>query len=106
MKSPWWLAVVWVCAIPFPPMCKAQEAPRVVHVIVALADNEHQGIVPVPKALGMAMIRPGICIGARRTACGRISGTATSGKRFRPCRDRQRRFWSGRSFISLRGVSF
>ena len=30
----------------------AQERPRVVHVFVALADNEHQGIVPVPKALG------------------------------------------------------
>lgn len=27
-------------------------APRVVHVLVALCDNEHQGIVPVPKALG------------------------------------------------------
>ncbi len=30
----------------------AQSAPRVVHVFVALADNVHQGIVPVPKALG------------------------------------------------------
>lgn len=30
----------------------AQEKPRLVHVFVALADNEHQGIVPVPKALG------------------------------------------------------
>jgi hypothetical protein len=30
----------------------AQERPRLVHVFVALADNEHQGIVPVPKALG------------------------------------------------------
>src|SRR5262249_38683994 len=27
-------------------------APIVVHVIVALCDNEHQGIVPVPKGLG------------------------------------------------------
>lgn len=27
-------------------------SPRVVHVFVALADNEHQGIVPVPAALG------------------------------------------------------
>lgn len=26
--------------------------PLVAHVVVALADNEHQGIVPVPKALG------------------------------------------------------
>lgn len=29
-----------------------QNRPRVVHVFVALADNEHQGIVPVPAALG------------------------------------------------------
>ena len=30
----------------------AQGNPRLVRVFVALADNEHQGIVPVPKALG------------------------------------------------------
>jgi len=30
----------------------AQTKPRVVHVFVALADNQHQGIVPVPAALG------------------------------------------------------
>lgn len=30
----------------------AQPKPRVVHVFVALADNEHQGIIPVPPALG------------------------------------------------------
>jgi len=30
----------------------AQDKPRVVHVFVALADNAHQGIVPVPAALG------------------------------------------------------
>jgi hypothetical protein len=29
-----------------------QTSPRVVHVFVALADNEHQGIVPVPARLG------------------------------------------------------
>lgn len=29
-----------------------QSKQRVIHVFVALADNEHQGIVPVPKALG------------------------------------------------------
>src|SRR5258708_19708491 len=27
-------------------------SPRVVHVFVALADNQHQGIIPVPPALG------------------------------------------------------
>jgi hypothetical protein len=30
----------------------AQDRPRVVHVFVALADNQNQGIVPVPAALG------------------------------------------------------
>ena len=30
----------------------AQGKPRVVHVFIALADNQHQGIVPVPAALG------------------------------------------------------
>jgi hypothetical protein len=30
----------------------AQTKPRVIHVFVALADNAHQGIVPVPAALG------------------------------------------------------
>ncbi|MBI3195272.1 MAG: hypothetical protein HYZ34_12530 [Ignavibacteriae bacterium] len=30
----------------------AQVAPRVVHVFVALCDNENQGIIPVPKILG------------------------------------------------------
>ena len=32
--------------------CAGQASPRVVHVFVALADNQHQGIVPVPAALG------------------------------------------------------
>src|SRR5229473_8150857 len=30
----------------------ARASPRLVHVFVALADNQHQGIVPVPAALG------------------------------------------------------
>jgi hypothetical protein len=30
----------------------AAQAVRVVHVFVALADNQHQGIIPVPLALG------------------------------------------------------
>lgn len=29
-----------------------QTKPRLIHVFVALADNQHQGIVPVPAALG------------------------------------------------------
>ena len=37
-----------------PPVSHAAEAspPRSIHVFVALADNEHQGIVPVPKTIG------------------------------------------------------
>jgi hypothetical protein len=31
---------------------ETQASPRVVHVFVALADNQHQGIVPVPAVLG------------------------------------------------------
>jgi hypothetical protein len=31
---------------------RAQASPRLIHVFVALADNAHQGIVPVPAALG------------------------------------------------------
>lgn len=42
------LALLSVLARPI----SAQSACRVVHVFVALADNEHQGIVPVPAALG------------------------------------------------------
>jgi hypothetical protein len=38
-----------ICAFPF---LAAQASPRVVHVYVALADNQHQGIVPVPPKLG------------------------------------------------------
>src|SRR5947208_7021777 len=34
-----------------PPIALA-DRPRVIHVFVALADNEHQGIIPVPAALG------------------------------------------------------
>jgi hypothetical protein len=47
-----WVAValfVW-CSFTFSAV--AQSSPRVVHVFVALADNQHQGIIPVPAALG------------------------------------------------------
>jgi hypothetical protein len=30
----------------------AKSSPRIVHVFVALADNQHQGIIPVPSTLG------------------------------------------------------
>lgn len=30
----------------------AESSPRIVHVFVALADNQHQGIIPVPPVLG------------------------------------------------------
>ena len=41
------------CLLFFAPgFVSAQTKPRVVHVFVALADNEHQGIIPVSPALG------------------------------------------------------
>lgn len=39
------LSLIWLCGA-------AQASHRVVHVFVALADNDHQGIIPVPAALG------------------------------------------------------
>ena len=36
----------------FPNRVHSQKKPRVVHVFVALADNLHQGIIPVPAVLG------------------------------------------------------
>jgi hypothetical protein len=44
------LALCWFLSVP----SRAQEAgpPRVIHVFVALADNQHQGIIPVPPKLG------------------------------------------------------
>ncbi len=44
------LAVVLTSVMPT--VCKAADTTRVVHVFVALADNEHQGIVPVSARLG------------------------------------------------------
>jgi hypothetical protein len=47
-------AVFFLAALLFcvPGVATGQTKPRVVHVFVALADNEHQGIVPVPTFLG------------------------------------------------------
>src|ERR1041385_8951207 len=42
------LAILWCTAV----LVSAQQPPKVVHVFVALADNENQGIVPVPARLG------------------------------------------------------
>jgi hypothetical protein len=41
------LSVFWLAA-----SAVTSASPRIVHVFVALADNQHQGIVPVPAALG------------------------------------------------------
>ena len=46
----WAALLALVCLVAAPLL--AQAPPRVVHVFVALADNEHQGIIPVPKRLG------------------------------------------------------
>lgn len=49
-----WLAVGFACAqTPSPPKANApSERTRIVHVIVSLADNKYQGIVPVPATIG------------------------------------------------------
>lgn len=45
--------VLFYCARPcYSQQLSQKPKPRVVHVFVALADNAHQGIVPVPAALG------------------------------------------------------
>lgn len=41
-----------ICGISRPACAQAPSNVKVVHVFVALADNAHQGIIPVPKALG------------------------------------------------------
>jgi hypothetical protein len=43
--------LLWLAA---PCLSFAQTPVRVAHVFVALADNQHQGIVPVPATLGDA----------------------------------------------------
>jgi hypothetical protein len=50
-----WILAVLLAFITCPSSLSAQEAEaalRVIHVFVALCDNVHQGIVPVPAALG------------------------------------------------------
>src|SRR5437879_13864434 len=51
ITAPWIgfaILVLFSLAIP----STVQSSPRVVRVFVALADNQHQGIIPVPAALG------------------------------------------------------
>ena len=43
---------VLLTALPLAASAVTRASPRVVHVFVVLADNQHQGIVPVPAALG------------------------------------------------------
>jgi len=46
------LAAALILSLAFASHASAQSTTRVVHVFVALADNQHQGIVPVPAKLG------------------------------------------------------
>ena len=46
------LALVFLSCLMHADNSSAQAAPRLAHVFVALADNQHQGIVPVPVRLG------------------------------------------------------
>jgi hypothetical protein len=47
-----WMAHATLVLFSFAIPGVVQSSPRVVHVFVALADNQHQGIIPVPSALG------------------------------------------------------
>jgi hypothetical protein len=47
-----WIAAAILVAVTASIPSAGECAPRVVHVFVALADNQHQGIVPVPAVLG------------------------------------------------------
>jgi hypothetical protein len=47
-----WIALALCALSSFAIPSIAEPSPRVVHVFVALADNQHQGIIPVPPALG------------------------------------------------------
>src|SRR5207249_7887936 len=67
---------------------------RVVHVFVALADNQHQGIIPVPPALGNGQILSAICIGAQLTALRRTSRPARIGNLSGQAAARKMQFWS------------
>jgi hypothetical protein len=53
-KSVLWRLIMMVlpAVFFFAPSGVTRASPRVVHVFVALADNQNQGIVPVPAALG------------------------------------------------------
>ncbi len=46
------VATALCCAAIGTPASSQDARPRTVHVFVALADNQHQGIVPVPARLG------------------------------------------------------
>jgi hypothetical protein len=47
-----WIALALCALFSFAIPSVAKSAPRIVHVFVALADNQHQGIIPVPPVLG------------------------------------------------------
>ena len=49
------------------------QKPLVVHVVVALCDNVHQGIVPVPRLLGNGQVRTAISTGVPASALGATS---------------------------------
>jgi len=46
------LVILFIVLIPLVGVAPSSAAPRTIHVFVALADNDHQGIVPVPRSLG------------------------------------------------------
>jgi len=51
-NSPQLIALTLISFFLLAGSCMGQVSAKVVHVFVALADNQHQGIIPVPAALG------------------------------------------------------
>jgi hypothetical protein len=87
------LVILISCVVPgaFP----AKSSPRVVHVFVALADNQHQGIVPVTVALGNGSDPARkTCIGERLLELSLTSKPATIGDCSPVVAAQKTRFWS------------
>src|SRR2546421_12580988 len=72
----------------------AESSPRVVHVFVALADNQHQGIIPLHLLLGMGGILSTIFIGVRPMVLRRTSRPVRTGDSLGQVGARETRFWN------------
>jgi len=83
-------AFVLLLIVLLPGFACAQEPTRSVHVFVALCDNDHQGIVPVPKGLGNGAepagnLYWGALYGVKTTFCKSGDWTLVAGSRAPVC---------------------